>query len=148
MSWLSNTARAIGQALDITPVATLVHQIRTSLIGGEINIAEHKHQLANKELKAKRSRVQQGKQEQLLKTETSCVPIRIKKSLITGTQSATLAPQQSVTKPKRSIVQSTKADKLPKQEPLSAIKSVRGKQQATPVSKTHQRAKQVKKPKP
>lgn len=147
MSWLSNTVRAIGQALDITPVAMLVRQIRASLTGGNNNIVERQPQPVINELKPRRNRVRAGTQAQLPTQEISCAPTRTKKSSTTGIKQATPVRQQSATKPKPLVVQSTKADKSPKQEPLQATKSVRGKQQTT-ASKTPQRAKQAKKPKP
>ena len=145
MRWLLTMVHAIGRVLGITPAAGLVPQTQDSQTGGDNSIVERRLQLVSKELKAKRSRVQQDTQAQSSKTEISCAPTRTKKSSTTGTRSATPAPQPVKLKPKRksSAAQSTTQAKSSKQKPkaVQAVNGQGGSQPRTRASKTRQHAK-------
>lgn len=147
MSWLM---RVIGRVLGTTQTVTLACQIQDGQNGGSNNTVEQPKPV-NKELKRKRSVAKQDTQAQLPKTETSCAPIRTKKSSTNGTRSATPVsqPVKPKRKPKSSVAQSTTQGKLSKQEPKSAHKT-RGQtgKQIVPVSKTPQHAKLKAKRKP
>lgn len=149
MRWLSTMVRAIGQALGITPAVGHVPQTQDSLTGGNNSTAELQPlQLANPELKPKRSRAKQGTQAQSAKAETSRAPTRTKKSSTSGTQPATLAPQPAKSKPnsKRSPVkQDTAAQSRSKdKQPAQAECGVAGKQ---PVTRANQSSQQKPAPK-
>ena len=147
MSWLM---RVIGRVLGTTQTVTLACQIQDGQNGGNNNIVEQPKPVS-KELKRKRSVAQRDIQAQSPKTETSCAPIRTKKSSTSGTRSATPVSQsvKPKRKPKSSVAQPITQGKSSKQEPKSAHKT-RGQagKQIVPVSKTPLHAKLKAKPKP
>jgi hypothetical protein len=141
---LKRMVLAIGRVLGITPPATLVHLTQDGQNGGNNNTAEQP-QPVSKELKRKRSPVQQATKGQSPKAETSCVRTRIKKSSTTGTQQATPArqPAKPKRKPAAKAVPSTIPVKLrkPAQKAAQAARGATGKQSKPTARKTRQHVK-------